>query len=316
VGAFYDDDNGADSGSVYVFVRSGSSWTQQAKLTASDNAAGDQFGQSVAVSGDSAVVGAFYDDDNGADSGSVYVFVRSGSSWTQQAKLTASDGAAEYRFGRSVAISGDTAVVGAFFHDETGSAYVYTVSDINPSFIANKTEVDVGEVVTFTNLTTGGTHPYSKAEWDFDADGTPEMTLTGTETQVMADITHTYDTPGLYTVRLSMTDNTLTIRYTDMVDYITVSAPTEPTVDEPSAAKGFASIAPFLETAYGFKKDEGVGGWTVYNPLWPAQINTLTTLYVARGYWINVNQECILQFGSSIYELDVGWNLIGWIPQS
>ncbi|MFC1955400.1 hypothetical protein ACFLWZ_02525 [Chloroflexota bacterium] len=92
-------------------------------------------------------------------------------------------------------------------------------------------------------------------------------------------------------------------------------SPTTPAVDEPSATDGFASIAPFLETAYGYRMGEGTEGWTVYNPLWPTQLNTLTTLYVARGYWVYVGEVCILQFGSSVYALDAGWNLIGWIPQ-
>ncbi len=94
VGAERDDDNGPDSGSAYVYVRSGSSWSEQAKLTASDGAAGDRFGFSVSVSGETAVVGADGDDDNGSWSGSAYVFVRSGSTWSERAKLTPSDGAA------------------------------------------------------------------------------------------------------------------------------------------------------------------------------------------------------------------------------
>ena len=113
VGAYLNDDAGTDSGSAYVFVRNGTSWTQQAKLTASDAAAGDQFGFAVSISGDTAVVGAFGNDDAGSNSGSAYVFVRSGTSWTQQAKLTASDAAAGDGFGVPVSISGDTAVVGA-----------------------------------------------------------------------------------------------------------------------------------------------------------------------------------------------------------
>ncbi|MBM3949001.1 MAG: hypothetical protein FJ312_07155, partial [SAR202 cluster bacterium] len=74
--------------------------TQQAKLTASDGAADDLFGYSVAVSGDTAVVGAWSDDVGSNDNqGSAYVFVRSGATWSQQAKLTASDGGTEDRFG-------------------------------------------------------------------------------------------------------------------------------------------------------------------------------------------------------------------------
>ena len=113
VGAWLDDDNGTDSGSAYVFTRTGTTWTEQAKLTASDGAADDQFGISVAIAGDTIVVGAYRDDDNGTDSGSAYVFTRTGTTWTQQAKLTASDGAADDQFGSSVAIAGDTIVVGA-----------------------------------------------------------------------------------------------------------------------------------------------------------------------------------------------------------
>ncbi len=100
-----------------------------AKLLAGDAAAGDLFGQSVSVDGDTAVMGAFRDDDGGAESGSAYVFFRSGTTWSQQAKLTASDAAADEFFGLSVSVSGDTAVVGTHRHeDATGSVYVFTRS--------------------------------------------------------------------------------------------------------------------------------------------------------------------------------------------
>jgi hypothetical protein len=132
VGARYDDDAGDRSGSAYIFVRNGTSWTQQAKLAASDTAAGDEFGLSVAVSGDTAIVGARYDDDAGDRSGSAYIFVRNGTSWTQQAKLTASDAAAGNEFGVSVAISGEVAIVGAWRDDDagdaSGSAYIFVRS--------------------------------------------------------------------------------------------------------------------------------------------------------------------------------------------
>ncbi|NOT02614.1 MAG: hypothetical protein HOP29_18565 [Phycisphaerales bacterium] len=132
VGAWDDDDAGTSSGSAYVFVRAGAVWTQQQKLTASDAAAGDLFGVSVSVSGDTAVVGAYGDDDAGLVSGSAYVYVRCGEAWIQQQKLTASDGAASDFFGISVCVSGDTAVVGAELDDgavsDSGSAYVYVRS--------------------------------------------------------------------------------------------------------------------------------------------------------------------------------------------
>jgi hypothetical protein len=125
-----DDDLGNQSGAVYVFGRTGVTWTQQAKLTASDAAAFDTFGASVALEGDTALIGAFGDDDKGAISGSVYVFRRNGNVWSEQAKLTASDGAAFDSFGSSVALDGNTALIGAVADDDkgpsSGSAYVFT----------------------------------------------------------------------------------------------------------------------------------------------------------------------------------------------
>jgi hypothetical protein len=131
VGAYADDDAGSGSGSAYVFTRSGTTWTQQTKLTAADAAASNSFGFSVAFSGDTAIVGAQSGyNDAGSYSGSAYVFTHSGTTWTQQAKLTAADGAAGDRFGASVALSGDTAIVGAWQDDDagsySGSAYVFS----------------------------------------------------------------------------------------------------------------------------------------------------------------------------------------------
>jgi acetyltransferase-like isoleucine patch superfamily enzyme len=114
------------TGAAYVFARSGGSWTQQAKLTASDGALDDVFGVSVAVSGDTALIGAGGDDDAGDGSGSAYVYARSGGSWVEQAKLTASDAAAGDSFGINVAVSGNTALIGAPGDDGIGSAYLFT----------------------------------------------------------------------------------------------------------------------------------------------------------------------------------------------
>jgi hypothetical protein len=130
VGAPYDDINGVNSGSAYIFYRSGTSWTEQVKLMASDGAAWDEFGWSVGISGDYAIVGAYYDDDKGTDSGSAYIFSRSGTSWSEQAKLTAGDGVASDVFGISVGISGDYAIVGACGVDGMkGSAYIFNRND-------------------------------------------------------------------------------------------------------------------------------------------------------------------------------------------
>ncbi len=147
VGAFMDDVGAtADQGSAYVFVRPASGWSgplvEQARLIASDGATGDAFGLQVAVSGDTVVVGARFDDiATRVDQGSAYVFVRPPGGWsgtlTESAKLTASAGAPQDLFGDRVAIDGDTIVVGARFDDipggclfcdpiiNRGSAYVF-----------------------------------------------------------------------------------------------------------------------------------------------------------------------------------------------
>ena len=110
-------------------MRSGTVWTQQAKLTASDAASTDMFGLSVSVSADTAIVGAYWDDDWGTDSGSTYVFTRTGTVWTQKAKLAASDAGWFDQFGWSVALSGDTAIVTTVGSGiDPGSAYVFTRS--------------------------------------------------------------------------------------------------------------------------------------------------------------------------------------------
>jgi len=92
-------------------------------------------------------------------------------------------------------------------------------------------------------------------------------------------------------------------------NFVVQSAP----VDNPAVEVGFASISDHLVTAYGYKAGEGTGGWTIYNPAWPAQQNSLKTLYRGRGYWINVSQARALHWGDETYQLDAGWNLIGWL---
>ncbi len=129
VAAPYDDDNGSESGSAYIFQRSGSDWIEQAKLLPSDDYSYDYFGYSVAISGDYAIVAAPYDDDNGSESGSAYIFQRSGSNWTEQAKLKPTNGYSEDYFGVSVDISDKLSIVGAYYNDDhgtnSGSAYIF-----------------------------------------------------------------------------------------------------------------------------------------------------------------------------------------------
>jgi hypothetical protein len=164
----------SSSGGAYVFVRNGTNWIEQAHLTASNAGGGDQFGATVAISGDTIVVGA-NDEASGATgvngdgsndnlpySGAAYVFTRSGTSWTQQAYLKASNPGTNDEFGYSVAISGDTIVVGARFEDSrypgiesdnslpnSGAAYVFTRTGTNWSQQAYLKPLNPGQNFNF-----------------------------------------------------------------------------------------------------------------------------------------------------------------------
>lgn len=119
VGAPMDETStGILAGSARVFLRTGSSWTEEATLVASDGATGDYFGGAVALSADGsrAVVGAYTDDTAaGVDAGSARVFLRTGTTWVEEATLVASDAVRSDAFGGSVALSADgsRALVGA-----------------------------------------------------------------------------------------------------------------------------------------------------------------------------------------------------------
>lgn len=127
------DNSAENAGAAYVFVRSGTTWSQQAYLKASNTGVSDLFGLSVAVSGDSVVIGAYSEDSNAtgvngnqadnstANSGAAYVFVRSGTTWNQQAYLKASNTGAGDEFGRLLAVSGDTVVVTSYAEDSNAT---------------------------------------------------------------------------------------------------------------------------------------------------------------------------------------------------
>jgi hypothetical protein len=129
IGAREEDANGWMSGAAYVFRFDGGKWVQEARLVADDGAAGDYFGNGVSISGERILIGAPFDDDHASQSGSAYVFRYDGSTWVEEAKLVPPEGAFEDRFGRSVSLSGDTALIGAYWDDkagfDAGSAYVY-----------------------------------------------------------------------------------------------------------------------------------------------------------------------------------------------
>ena len=143
VGAFYDDDSGLQSGSVYVYDLNKTPEDDgfERKITASDGAVDDRFGQTVALDGTTLVVGAYLDDDKGSESGSVYVYdlTKTPEDDGFETKITASDGASNDQFGVSVALDGTTLVVGAYRDDDngsdSGSVYVYDLT---------KTSADTG----------------------------------------------------------------------------------------------------------------------------------------------------------------------------
>lgn len=190
---------GVSVGSAYVFVRSGTVWSQQAKLTAGDGASGDGFGNSVALSGDIALIGAWLDDTAaGQDAGSAYVFVRSGTVWNQQAKVTAGDGATNDFFGKSVALSGDTALVGAVGDDsiyaptggsrtDHGSVYLFRLTSGAPEINLTGNSVGIADGDTTPSLedhtdfgsalVAGGTVVRT---FTIENTGTSALSLTGT----------------------------------------------------------------------------------------------------------------------------------------
>ena len=137
VGAYGDDDRGGASGSAYIFRRTGTNtWDAGTKILASDGAADDFFGYSVGISGDYAIVGAWGNGDGGSLSGSAYIFRRTGTNtWDAGTKILASDAASADSFGRSVGISGDYAIVGAFGNDDgganSGSTYIFRRTGTN-----------------------------------------------------------------------------------------------------------------------------------------------------------------------------------------
>lgn len=181
------DDSGNDAGAAYVFTRSGTTWTQQAYLKASNPGGNDYFGTSVAVSGDTVVVGAYGEDSNGVGvngnqsdpsaiaSGAAYVFIRNGTTWTQQAYLKASNTGANDYFGAAVAVSGSTFVVGAYqedsiatgvngnqadnSYDDSGGAYIFIVP--NPEIAIEQPSgsslIGGASSITFTSQPVGVT---------------------------------------------------------------------------------------------------------------------------------------------------------------
>ena len=183
VGARRDDDLGDNSGSAYVYNADG---TGEVKITASDGAIGDQFGWSVAISDTHIVVGTPDNDDAGGDSGSVYVYNTDG---TGEVKITASDGAADDNFGRSVAVSDTHVVVGAQGDNANqGSVYVYNLDGtgevkITASDGATDDDFGLSVAVSDTHVVVGaqGDNANQGSVYVYNLDGTGEQKITASD---------------------------------------------------------------------------------------------------------------------------------------
>ena len=134
IGAYAEGPHKSFKGAAYVHRRVGGAWSQEAKLTASDPHRKDLFGSSVSVDGNLVVVGATQADDGPKDTGAAYVFQWTGTTWSEELKLTASDGAKGDLFGETVSIEGNVVVVGSPQDDDagssSGSAYVYDLTQV------------------------------------------------------------------------------------------------------------------------------------------------------------------------------------------
>ena len=129
VGAAREDTGATDAGSIYVYTRSGTTWSLEQQINSTDITAGDEFGESVAIYEDSIVAGAPRATTGGALAGAAYVFTRSGTTWTQEQKIVALDSAASDYFGKSVDIQNDRIVVGVPDDGtDVGAAYIYSRS--------------------------------------------------------------------------------------------------------------------------------------------------------------------------------------------
>ncbi|MEM0911800.1 MAG: FG-GAP repeat protein [Pseudomonadota bacterium] len=134
IGAPRDDQKGTDTGAVYVYIKKKSGWQFHEKLTASDATAGDLFGISLAVDGETLIVGADLNDESAENGGAAYVFYWRDNRWKQSDKLVANDAGETDLFGVRVAISGNTALISARRDDDpitgvdSGSVYVFEIT--------------------------------------------------------------------------------------------------------------------------------------------------------------------------------------------
>jgi hypothetical protein len=183
IGAEGEDTGGSNSGAAYFFKLDAGNWTEVNKVMASDPGAGDWFGWSVAIFENVGLIGSRDDDALGLNSGSAYFFEFDGSSWTELNKVTASDGAASDRFGNSVAIFGDYAIVGAPLESDNGlnagAAYIFYEStpSISSFSLLNKSNssVTITASISIKNDPTNITIEYGTTSGIYSSTTTAEI---------------------------------------------------------------------------------------------------------------------------------------------
>ncbi len=295
----------SSAGAAYVFVRSTGVWTQQAYLKASNAGGDDKFGQSVAVAGDTVVVGAFQEDssttgvnstpNNGAgNSGAAYVFGRIGTTWTQESYLKASNTGGADNFGISAAISGDTVVVGAYGEASNatgvngnqndnlapgaGAAYAFTIIEL-PSITAagplSRTQGNAASNSTIATVSdsSAGTLSVSATTVPTGLSVTNIVNTGGTVTaEVAADC---MAASGANTVGLTVTNQTTGLSSTANLT-VNVTAAAAPTTANAGPDQSLCATAPATLAAN--EPSIGTGTWSIVNgpSLSTAQFNSLT----------------------------------------
>ncbi|MEP7284192.1 MAG: putative Ig domain-containing protein [Chloroflexota bacterium] len=226
-------------GVAYVFVNDGITWSQQQKLTASDGATGDYFGIAVALAGDTVVVGA---ESRSNGIGAAYLFARSGTTWSQQQELTASDGVTGDYFGSAVALNGNTVIVGAANkslagQNLAGATYIFTPSGNLPFITSTDRVIFLTGTNSFTVTASGTPAP------TFSASGLPAWaTFDGTTGILSGTPTTTTVSPIDITITAS---NGLLPAATQHLMLTVIQAPTITSADHTTFLTGHANTFSF-----------------------------------------------------------------------
>jgi hypothetical protein len=295
------------TGSAYIFVRSESGWTQQQELIAVDGAAGDLFGASVDISGETALVGAWRDSvgaNNAA--GSAYVFAGNGGSWSQQAKLLASDAASADFFGGSVALSNNKFVAGASGADlgsnsAQGAAYFFIKSTSAPDLqAANDTGVSSADNITSSRnlsfdvggITNGANIELLRNGTVVNSSIATGNTVTLTDSNLPSDGIFQYVARQVINGEVSSLSEVTTVT----VDNIAPTAAVEQNISQadPTAGNSVAYTVGFSEIVVGFESsDVSLIGST-------ADVSAATVLVSGTGPGYNVSVNNVISDGQTV----------------